>query len=945
MKMRPIQTYVASLPLAVGALAFLAVNGQCATPAYPSVVEADGALGYYRFNDTTARDLINMNSGSLGVSGNASNDLATITGGEVYSMPGAIVGDGDRASFFDFTTRTEVPFNAAVNTPNTQPFTVESWIYPVSDQANTGMGVWCNRYTQGATRQGWVMYQRGANTNTSGFTQGPGVGWEFRMYNNQDTSGHLDVTSGVPFTLGKWQYVAVVYDPVQVTNATVTIYIDGVPAATNIWAATDGVTPGYYPCTGDHPLSEAVNGEPAMSLGGYNNANGGTAGFENPWTGGIDEYAWYGTNLTAAQILAHYQNGTNAARSTPYATLIKSDNPVVYLRLGELAPGPDTAFNIGDLRSAGAAATTAAAKHPGTSALVNGKNDGSFSAHWRDESATGHALASIPWTANNNPDASVPFTLEAWFRPTNDQMNPGAAPINNRVANGITDRTGWVIFQRDPNDSYRTNSYQPVSGESGTGWTFRMYTGDGGNDSDVLTAVPYDIGAWQHFVVTWEPQSDNGPSTSGSEQWNGILTAYINGVAVATNSSANYAANTNPTEDPANHPPADFAVGGYNLASGYGNDFEGDVDEVAFYNNYVLTPDQILAHYMAGTNAQPATNYESLVFNAAGDYYLATQGAPIPERTTIPPTYLRFNESAYFPATNSGSLNYLANGSLVMTTNSAAGPSGAGFESGNTAATFDGATQWVSMNNPTGLEIAGQVTMEAWINPAATQGNPARIISHGPATATVYDVNTNDATAYPLVLTGALLSSNEVFLRIEGGTTYAVGTSDGFTTNGASAAIPTGDLGGANGWIYLVGTYDGSHWNLYRNGVQIASNASAVGALPVPYGEWAIGATGMGWGDFYTGLIDEVAVYGKALSAATIQNHYNVALHGAAPPKLNPPVLSGGQLTISWTGTGTLLGSTNLALPLSQWTTVTTASPYVVTPTTNGPRTFYRVKQ
>jgi len=62
-------------------------------------------------------------------------------------------------------------------------------------------------------------------------------------------------------------------------------------------------------------------------------------------------------------------------------------------------------------------------------------------------------------------------------------------------------------------------------------------------------------------------------------------------------------------------------------------------------------------------------------------------------------------------------------------------------------------------------------------------------------------------------------------------------------------------------------------------------------------------------------------------------------------PAFNAPVFSNGQLTISWTGMGTLLGSTNVALPLSQWTTVTTTSPYQVTPATAGPRMFYRLMQ
>ena len=61
-------------------------------------------------------------------------------------------------------------------------------------------------------------------------------------------------------------------------------------------------------------------------------------------------------------------------------------------------------------------------------------------------------------------------------------------------------------------------------------------------------------------------------------------------------------------------------------------------------------------------------------------------------------------------------------------------------------------------------------------------------------------------------------------------------------------------------------------------------------------------------------------------------------------PAFNPPVLSNGQLTISWTGTGTLLQSDSLAKPMSQWTSVTSTSPYVVTPAAGAPRTFYRLQ-
>jgi len=377
-----------------------------------------------------------------------------------------------------------------------------------------------------------------------------------------------------------------------------------------------------------------------------------------------------------------------------------------------------------------------------------------------------------------------------------------------------------------------------------------------------------------------------------------------------------------------------LAIGSYNLASGLGEEFEGDIDEVAIYSNAVLTASQILVHYMTGTNAHPATNYQTLVLTAAAE--LAT--APISERTTLPATYLGFNEPAYFPAANSGTLGNLANGSLVMTTNVAAGPTSNGFAQPNPALPLDGTKSWVSLNDPAGLNISGPITLEAWINPAATQGATARIVSHGPPTPTVYDINTNDTTFYPIVLSGSQLSSNEVFLSLEGnGAKYSVGASDGFTFHGATAAVTAGDLGGANGWIYLAGTYDGTHWNLYRNGVQLTSVADAQGALQVTGEEWAISATGMGWADFYAGGIDEVAIYDKAWTPTQIQTHYNSAT-GSSPTLSISIAKSGPNYVITYAG-GTLVSSTTVN---GQYNPVSGASSLYTVPA--GTRImFYRV--
>jgi hypothetical protein len=80
---------------------------------------------------------------------------------------------------------------------------------------------------------------------------------------------------------------------------------------------------------------------------------------------------------------------------------------------------------------------------------------------------------------------------------------------------------------------------------------------------------------------------------------------------------------------------------------------------------------------------------------------------------------------------------------------------------------------------------------------------------------------------------------------------------------------------------------------------------------------------------------------GNANLGLTKYAHYGVTV---VHPKLSVSN-AGGQLTISWTETGTLLQSTNVTLPAGQWTVVPGTSPYVVTPAPGTPQMYYRVRQ
>lgn len=865
--------------LAVAALGALA--GQSAlADTYSASVAADHPLGYYRFNEPAPTANTSKNLGSVGASGNATNINLHLVGG-------AIVGSRNPAAYFDSTARTIIPFNPALNPDNTKDFTIEAWFYPTSDKvqgAFVGPAPIMNRYSGSvANRQGWVYFQRNPDDTHSG-----AVGWNFRTYTGVGSHVGVDITSGVPYKLGQWQHVVTVWDG---ASQTATMYIDGEETVTG--ANTSADPKAYTANTDDHGAEQAKNGAAGLSIGSYNNTETGS----NPFRGGVDEVAFYAKKLTAEQIKAHYQNATNAARATAYETLVQADAPVGYWRLDDATGGPDVAVNMGLLQNAGPGANSAEVLHP-VAGSIAGSAETAYAYHWRN----GNSSTDLPWLAENNPDASVPFTVEAWFRPTSDRQNPGASPINNRyVASG--NRTGWVFFQRAPNDTYAG-----VSGYSGVGWNFRMYTGSGGSGQDVTSHVPYKVGEWQHVVATWD-----GASTSS---------IYVNGELADSNSGVTYAANTNPAEQ---GDAADLAIGSYNKASGLGsNPFEGDVAHFALYNNIALSPDQILEHYQTATNALRGTNYSTLVLTAPYDQ-AGTQALQ-------PATYLPLGEPAAFAAVNSGSLGDSAPGALVLADDTVSGPTPSafgGFDAANGAILLNGSKAFVSLDNPPALNISGQITLEAWVKPATVQGAVARIVSHGIPTLSAYNADQVSEN-------GSVLAGSEVFLRMEeAGSTYVVGSSDGVDSHTASFPVPSEDLGSLT-WIHLVGTYDGANWKLFRNGVQVASVADTVGALPVADGRWAIGSTGNGWADAFAGEIDEVAIYDHSLTAARVAAHYSDGKNGAAKLAV---AKSGKDVVITWGG-GTLQQADNVAGPYTDLAAAN--SPY--TPQPQAARKFYRLK-
>lgn len=430
-----------------------------------------------------------------------------------------------------------------------------------------------------------------------------------------------------------------------------------------------------------------------------------------------------------------------------------------------------------------------------------------------------------------------------------------------------------------------------------TGWVFfqRPSTVDGGSGlgwnfrvyNGVDTSRSIDItGGGGYVIGNWYHVVATYDGAIGR--------LYVNGVQVASqNVVGSYAPNTDTIQ---------FCVGGY--FDGSQNPFTGSIDEVALYTN-ALSSAQILAHYQNGINASRTTPYPALILS------------------DNPVQYLRLNEPAYNVTTNTGSLGASGIAYFVNLPTDQTGPqppSDLGFEPTNNAGSFNAFNTYVEMGNPAGLNFGGQVTVEAWIMPALAQNSDAYIVAHG----------------------GNDTFSAEDALRIEGNQ-YQILSYDG-VGHEAVFTIPDGDLGGGY-WVHLVGTYDGANWNLYRNGILVATTPDATGILPVANANWAIGARGRwkyalgyptgGQDRQFNGGIDEVAIYNHALSASRIAAHYSAGLGGSNPIMINP---SGATGTLTWPF-GTLQEATVVTGP---YTDVAVTSPY--TPPAGPTKKFYRLK-
>jgi hypothetical protein len=203
------------------------------------------------------------------------------------------------------------------------------------------------------------------------------------------------------------------------------------------------------------------------------------------------------------------------------------------------------------------------------------------------------------------------------------------------------------------------------------------------------------------------------------------------------------------------------------------------------------------------------------------------------------------------------------------------------------ALSFNGTNSMVTVPDSASLDLTNGMTLEAWVNPAAT-GTTWRTV--------VFKENTN-YYAYALYgSTGTGFPSANAF----------TGSTDRDTRATSGVALNT--------WTHLAATYDGASLKLYVNGTQ-AATLGATGNIVTTTGVLRIGGNNI-WGEWFSGLIDEVRVYNRALTAAEIQSDMTKSV---GTPDTTPPSAPGslnatgalGSASLTWSASTDNTGVTN----------------------------------
>jgi glucose/arabinose dehydrogenase/PKD repeat protein len=157
------------------------------------------------------------------------------------------------------------------------------------------------------------------------------------------------------------------------------------------------------------------------------------------------------------------------------------------------------------------------------------------------------------------------------------------------------------------------------------------------------------------------------------------------------------------------------------------------------------------------------------------------------------------------------------------------------------ALSFDGVNDLVSIADAAALDLTTGLTIEAWVNPSVLSGWRTIALKGAPG-GMAYALYAHDEVPRPAG-----------YVNTGGADLSAAGT----------AGLPTGT------WTHVALTFGAGTLRLYVNGVQVGTRA-VTGAIRTSADPLTLGGNAP-WGEWFSGLLDEVRIYNRALTQAEIQ--------------------------------------------------------------------------
>jgi hypothetical protein len=172
------------------------------------------------------------------------------------------------------------------------------------------------------------------------------------------------------------------------------------------------------------------------------------------------------------------------------------------------------------------------------------------------------------------------------------------------------------------------------------------------------------------------------------------------------------------------------------------------------------------------------------------------------------------------------------------------------------ALSFNGTNSYVNLGNPASLRLTGSMTWSAWVRATANPQNDGQIIAK------------SDSSA------GWQLKSS----RANGPQTFGVAVSRDSSSHTQRYSRTVRSL---NTWYHVAGVYNAARrtLNIYVNGV--LDNGVLSGTVPSSqFNANTIVFIGRrsGGGNYFNGIIDQVRIYNRALSAAEVLADMNTPI-------------------------------------------------------------------